>query len=130
MTTGAFAQMYETSKEFDPEIDEFSVAKLTPMPSDQVAAPRIMESPIQLECKLLNLIPVGDSTKYGSSTVVIGKILITHLQDSLVNEHADGSVTIHDLSLETVARMGGLEYGTIGTRWNVEQDKNWNENHW
>jgi len=137
VTKDCFMQMYETSKEFDPEVDEFGTAKLTPIPSTRVLPARIAEAPIHMECELINTMPVGDIEKYGSSTLVVGKVLVTHAKSEILEERPDASsdrtatrTTLRNDDMETVARLGGLEYGTIGNRWVLQDDKNWNENHW
>jgi len=48
-----------TSAEFPPEASEFEAAGLTPSPSSKVAPPWVKESPIQMECELIQIVEVG-----------------------------------------------------------------------
>lgn len=61
-------------------ISEFSLCGLTPVPSVQITAPRVLESPVQLECVVMHLIPIGDAGP-GSAHVCIGKIVAAHVDE-------------------------------------------------
>ena len=96
-------QMDATGRTYPPEVDEFVVAGLTPAPSRVVTPPRIAESPINFECELFSLVPLGDGP--GSGTLVLGRALHVHVDDAIVR---DGKI---DYSLlQPVARMGGAFY--------------------
>ena len=123
-------QLFQTLLEFDSRIDEFQEADLTPIESHKVKPPRILESPIHMECKLEEMVPIGEIGKYGGSTLIVGKVLITHVHDEFIWERNDGQKDIRFNSIDTVARLGGLYYGSIGKRWELEDDDNWNEEHW
>jgi flavin reductase (DIM6/NTAB) family NADH-FMN oxidoreductase RutF len=102
-TEPTLVQMDATGKTFPPEVDEFSVAQLTPAPSLVVKPPRIAESPINFECKLFSLVPLGDGQ--GSATLVLGRAVHLHVADDVLR---DGKI---DASLlRPVARMGGPFY--------------------
>jgi len=73
---------------------------------------------------------VGNIEKYGSSTLVVGRVLVTHVQDKYLEKRSDGAKAVRNQDMATVARLGGLEYGTIGNRWTLQKDANWNEKHW
>ena len=51
-----------TSGEYPPEVDEFQVAGLTPIPSDLVKPPRVAESHVNMECKLNLAIEFSERT--------------------------------------------------------------------
>lgn len=57
-------------------------AGLTKLPSVDVAPFRIAESPVHLECRLRQLVPVGEEGCYGSSTIIIGEVTRWHVQAS------------------------------------------------
>lgn len=102
-TEATLAQMDTTGRLWPPHIDEFVVAELTPAPSVAVRPPRIAESPINFECTLFALVPLGDGP--GSSTLVLGRAVHLHIADEVMR---DGKV---DASLlQPVARMGGPFY--------------------
>jgi flavin reductase (DIM6/NTAB) family NADH-FMN oxidoreductase RutF len=62
-----------------PGVDELELAKLTPVPSVAVAPPRIGESPISFECRLLAALVTGPL-----QTIVIGRVVRAHVDDAFV----------------------------------------------
>ncbi len=102
-TEATLAQMDTTGLVYPPEVDEFVVAGLTPAPSRVVRPPRILESPINFECTLFKLVPLGDGD--GSATLVLGRAVHVHVHDSVLR---DGR--IDPALLQPVARMGGPFY--------------------
>jgi flavin reductase (DIM6/NTAB) family NADH-FMN oxidoreductase RutF len=102
-TEATLEQMDKTGRLWPPEVDEFEVAGLTPAPSVAVKPPRIAESPVNFECTLHALVPLGDGP--GSATLVLGRVVHLRVADEILR---DGKV---DASLlQPVARMGGPFY--------------------
>jgi flavin reductase (DIM6/NTAB) family NADH-FMN oxidoreductase RutF len=95
-----------TSGEYGPEVDEFAVAGLTPVPSDIVGAPRVGESPVNLEAKLSQVVPL-DGSEY---SIVIGQIVRWHIADGLLAP--DGLIDI--ARIRPIARLARDEYVTFG----------------
>ncbi|NPA52443.1 MAG: flavin reductase family protein [Aquificae bacterium] len=93
-------KMNITAYPFDEDTDEFLEANLTPIPSSTVKAPRVKESPINIECKKFEIIEIG---KMG---LILGEILKIHIQDHLLNEKGYVDTT----KLEIVGRLGGSDY--------------------
>jgi flavin reductase (DIM6/NTAB) family NADH-FMN oxidoreductase RutF len=62
-----------------PEVDELQLAKLTAVPSRSVAPPRIGESPVAFECRLLASLVTGPL-----QTIVIGRVVCAHIDDAFV----------------------------------------------
>jgi flavin reductase (DIM6/NTAB) family NADH-FMN oxidoreductase RutF len=62
-----------------PGVDELDLAKLTPVPSRSVAPPRIGESPVSFECRLLASLVTGPM-----QTIVIGRVVCAHIDDAFV----------------------------------------------
>jgi flavin reductase (DIM6/NTAB) family NADH-FMN oxidoreductase RutF len=109
VTEAIGAAMNETAADFPPDIDEFDVAGLTPAASRVVAPPRVAESPINMECKVYDILHIGpDGT--GGGALVIGEIVMFHIADEL---HDDGRIKIHDL--KPLGRLAGTEYTTLGS---------------
>src|SRR5271165_3185008 len=54
-------KMNLTSAEVPPEVDEFEISGLTPMASELVKPPRVGESHAQMECRLRQLLPIGEA---------------------------------------------------------------------
>jgi flavin reductase (DIM6/NTAB) family NADH-FMN oxidoreductase RutF len=95
-----------TSGEYEPEVDEFEVAKLTTAPSIAVRPPRVALAPAALEVKLTQLVPVTE-TGY---TLAIGRVVFFHVRDGLLR--ANGLVDPQ--LLRPLARLGGDEFATLG----------------
>ncbi len=88
-----------TSGEYAYEVDEFKVAALTPAPSDLIKPPRVAESPINLECKLLQILEFGQFPALTS--FIIGEVLRVHIQEDV----CEGGV-IKALKLKAIGRLG------------------------
>jgi len=88
-----------TSGEYAYEVDEFKVANLTPAPSDLIKAPRVAESPLNLECKLLQILEFGQFPTLTS--FIIGEVLRVHIQEEVC---VDG--VIKALKLKAIGRLG------------------------
>ena len=100
--------MNATAVEYPAGTNEFEIAGLTPVPSRVVKPPRVEESPINMECKLYQMVPIGPAQR-GGSTLVIGEIVMFHIADELYEE---GRVKIHELN--PLGRLAGTEYTTLG----------------
>ena len=96
--------MFATAGEFEYEETEFEVAGVTPVGSERVKPPRVVESPIQFECELIQIVPVGEGPL--AANVVIGKILLMHVDDEILNEAGKIDPSQADL----IGRMGGRDY--------------------
>ena len=105
-------QMNETSAEFPPEIDEYEVSGLTPVPSDVVAVPRVKESHIAMECKLRQIIEMSSLPMGGS--LVIGEVVRFHVDDEYFNDFR-----IDVDKLRPVGRMAGSSYTRTTDRFDL-----------
>ena len=82
-------QMIACSTDFDPSIDEFVISKLTPLSSKKIKPPIVKESKISFECILNKIVPVGNK-EAGAGFIVIGEIILFHIDDEIVsNGHID-----------------------------------------
>jgi flavin reductase (DIM6/NTAB) family NADH-FMN oxidoreductase RutF len=66
--------------DFPPEISEIEVAGFTLLPSESIAAARIAESPVQLECRRLMTLQPGPE-RY----LVLGEVLLIHVREGIVD---------------------------------------------
>ncbi len=96
-------QMNLTSAEFSAETSEFEAAGLTPNDSLKVAPPWVKESPIQMECELIQIVEVGDGPL--AANIVIGKILLVRVDDQVTT---DGKIDA--AKLDAIGRLGGKDY--------------------
>jgi len=90
-----------TSKEIPPDESEVALGGLTLEPSAKVKVPRIAEALAHLECKLLQIVPVG--TGPIAANLVIGEVVQIHVRDETLDEHG----RVDPRRLQTVARLGG-----------------------
>ncbi len=101
----SFAEkMVKCSTDFDPNIDEFEISGLTPESSSKVSPPRVKESKISLECKLDQIVEIGDGTA-GSGFVVLGTIVLFHIDDDI---YENGHILLD--KLEPLGRLAGNWY--------------------
>lgn len=102
--------MNEASYAFPPEVNEFEAAGFTPLPSRFVHPARVAESPVQMECKLMQIVPVGDGPL--SANICICEILCFHIANELLL--VDGTVDVGKIDL--IGRLGGDDYSTVRDR--------------
>lgn len=109
--------MNQTSGNYPPEITEFKAVGLTEGKSVTIAPPRVVESPINIECELIQIVPVGPGGP-GSGCVVIGKILYMH-----INSHAykDGKILVDQI--KPIARLAGIDYCPVREIFSVPRPK-------
>jgi flavin reductase (DIM6/NTAB) family NADH-FMN oxidoreductase RutF len=100
VTEDVAAAMNITSAPFPPEVSEFDRASLTPAKSRLVAPARVAESPVNMECRLLQVLEFG--TPPVVNNFVIGEVLLVHVKDDL---WVDGAIDA--ARLKTVGRLGG-----------------------
>ena len=106
-------QMNLTAGDYSPDVSEFEIAGLTPIPSDLVKPPRVLESPVNMECKVHDIIQVSQKPLGGS--VVIGEVVRFHVRDSII----DKDMFIDPDKLKPVARLGGPSYSRIRDRFDM-----------
>jgi flavin reductase (DIM6/NTAB) family NADH-FMN oxidoreductase RutF len=109
-------QMNICSAEVAPEVDEFETSGLTPIPSDRVRAPRVKESHINMECRLVQIVEVSAKPLGGS--IVIGEVLRFHIADALVEDFR-----IDPDKLHPIGRMGGPSYTRTTDRFDLIRPK-------
>lgn len=98
-------QVSLSSCEFTKGTDEFIKAGFTKEPSALIQPPRVKESPVQMECKVLEVKPLG--TEGGAGNLVIAEVLLIHINESILN---DEKTMIDQTKLHHIARLGGDWY--------------------
>ncbi len=104
------------SGEYPAQVDEFLESQLTPIPSDIVKPPRVKESRINMECKLVQIVHVSPKPLGGS--IVLGEVLRFHIQDELFD-----NFKIDPDLLRAFGRMGGPVYSRTTDRFVMERPK-------
>ncbi len=106
------AQVNMTSAEFPPEVDEFEVSGLTPVPSDLVKSPRVKESHVSMECRLFRIFEISNKPSGGS--IVTGEIVRLHVDDAYIDNYR-----IDPGKLNAVGRMAGATYVRTADRFDL-----------
>lgn len=102
-------QVSLSSCEFPKDTDEFIKAGFTKEPSHLIKPPRVKESPVQMECKVIEIKHLGKEA--GAGNLIIAEIIIIHINKNILNK--DGKIDQQKLDL--VARLGGNWYARINT---------------
>ena len=93
-----------SSCEYPKDVNEFIKAGFTPQPATLVKPPMVKESKVKMECKVIELKPLG--TEGGSGNLVICEVLRMHVDESILDENKK----IDQRKLHHVARLGGDWY--------------------
>ena len=93
-----------SSVEFPSGVNEFTKAGFTQLASQLVKPFRVKESPVQFECKVVEVKAMGDQG--GAANLIICEIVLMHISDSVLN--AQSRIDQHKIDL--VARLGGDYY--------------------
>ena len=109
-------QMNICSAEFPPDVDEFVASGLTPLPSDLVKAPRVKESGVNMECRLLQVVHVSEKPLGGS--IVLGEVVRFHIADEICDDYK-----IDPDKLHPIGRMGGPTYTRTTDRFDMQRPK-------
>lgn len=97
-------QMSLSSTEYPEAINEFDKAGLTMVKSDLVKPFRVGESPVQFECKVNEVIALGQEG--GAGNLIICEVVKLHITEEVLN----ADETINQEALDLVARAGGSYY--------------------
>lgn len=104
VVTEALAKaMNQSSYRYPSNVDEFKEVGLTPLKADKVKAPMVAESPINMECLLVQILEFGDAPRIHS--FIIGEVVRFHIKDELYKNNE-----IQMSELKPIARMGGQIY--------------------
>jgi flavin reductase (DIM6/NTAB) family NADH-FMN oxidoreductase RutF len=98
------AEVNLSSAELPPGQSEVELTGLSVLPSVKVKPPRLAESPVNLECVLRQVVPVGENPL--SANLVIGEIVTIHVAERVLDERG----RIDPRKLRTIARLGADYY--------------------
>ena len=101
-------QMALTSVEYPTEVNEFEKSGLTPLASDLVKPFRVKESPANMECKVEQILPLGE--KGGAGHLIICRIVRFHVAEEVFD--ANGRIDPHKMDL--MGRLGRAYYVRAG----------------
>lgn len=98
-------QMNRTAASVPPGVSEFELAGLTPIPASKVAAPRVAESPVSMECKVSQIIQLTDHEGGAMPNwVVFGEVVAVHIAKHLLVDGVYDTAAAHP-----ILRAGGTD---------------------
>lgn len=97
-------QMSLSSTEYPDGVNEFAKSGLTPIPSEIIKPYRVAESPVQFECKVNQIIPLG--TEGGAGNMIICEVVKMHINEAVL----DSEGNIDPMKIDLVSRLGGNWY--------------------
>ena len=97
-------QMSLSSTEYAEGVNEFVKSGLTPIPSELVKPYRVAESPVQFECKVNEIIELGQEG--GAGNLIICEVVKIHINEAVLDENGN----IDQYKIDLVSRMGGNWY--------------------
>ncbi|NQY93635.1 MAG: flavin reductase family protein [Campylobacteraceae bacterium] len=100
-------QMSLSSAEYPSNINEFEKSGLTMVKSDLIKPYRVEESPVQFECKVLEIKELGEQG--GAGNLVICEVVKIHLNENILLENK----MIDPHKIDLVARAGGNFYSRV-----------------
>ena len=98
-------QMSLASSEYPKGVNEFLKAGFTEQASVMVKAPRVKESPVQMECIVKEIISTGETG--GAGQLVICEIVMMHINEEILDQNGK----IDPVKIDLVSRLGGDWYG-------------------
>ncbi len=107
--------MNQCGAPYDPEINEFEAAGLTPADSSHIRPPRVAEAPACFECVLHTSMSLG--TGPGGANLVVGRIVAIHVCDDVLDEKGRADPE----RLDSIGRMGGISYTRTTERFDLER---------
>jgi flavin reductase (DIM6/NTAB) family NADH-FMN oxidoreductase RutF len=102
-------QMNLSSATLPPEQDEIELTGLTPLPSNLVAAPRIAEAPVNLECRFVKAVEIPGWNSGDVYKVIFGEVVGIHIDDSIITD--DGLIDV--AKMMPIGRLGYNDYTRV-----------------
>ena len=104
VTASMVEQMNVAAAPWDRGVSEFEKAGFTPVASELIRPFRVLESPSQIECKVIEIKEMGQGG--GAGNLVICEVLRMHINERVLNEEGK----IDQLKMDLVGRLGGSWY--------------------
>ena len=108
--------MNTTSQSVASDIDEFELARVTPIDAVYIKPKRVKESLVNFECEMVHHYFI-ENHQNGGACIIIGKIITIHIDDTILMEN-------HRINLETykpVARLAGSNYSKLGEIFSIKR---------
>ncbi len=96
-----------SSCDYSKDTDEFVKSGFTKIASQLIKPPRVKESPVQMECKVIEVKPLGN--RGGAGNLIIAEVLLMHIDENILGTNG----RIDQQKLDLVARLGSNWYARI-----------------
>ena len=116
VTEDLVEQANTSSSTVAPEVNEFELAGLTSAPSIVVKPPRVAESPIQMECRLVHHYAL-EGSQNGGAVLMVGRIEVFHIDPSVMLD----DFKINVANYRPVARLAGSDYAKLGEIFSIKR---------
>ncbi|AXI07833.1 flavin reductase family protein [Oceanobacillus sp. 143] len=110
-------EINKTAASLPPNESELALANLTLVDSETISVPGIKEAKVRFECKLEQVIELGQDGSIGTD-LIIGKIIRFHIDEAIYEEGR-----INPEALGAVSRLAGHNYAKIGKIFSIERPK-------
>ncbi len=104
VTEALAERMNQCAFRYPPDVDEFEASGLTPRPAQRVKPACVAESPVNIECELIEIKKFGNAP--GAGSAIFGRIVALHIDDAVLAE--DGLAD--PAKLQAIGRMGRQTY--------------------
>jgi flavin reductase (DIM6/NTAB) family NADH-FMN oxidoreductase RutF len=95
---------------------EFKAAGLTPVDCEVVDVPRVKESPVNLECKLVQVVQLRSNNPKIVNNLVIGEVVGIHIDESIIK---DGMIDM--IAYRPLARLGYMDYTSVTETFSMDR---------
>jgi flavin reductase (DIM6/NTAB) family NADH-FMN oxidoreductase RutF len=97
--------VHESSTEHPSDVSEVEELRLSTLPGERTAVPRLVAAPIAMECRFRQCLEFGETR----SRLIVGEVLVFHIRDGLLN---NGKIETE--ALDPIARIAGPRYARLG----------------
>ena len=101
-----------SAADFPPEISEFEWAGLTPIESDLVRAPRVLQAPVALEARLVEIIQISITNNF----LVMGEVVRVHISEAIMT-----GTRVDPAKLRPLGRLAGSGFSRLGELFSLDR---------
>lgn len=98
-----------SSANLDSDIDEFQHCGLTTTASTLVRAPRLVETPVNLECRYVRSVDIPGWEQADNYVMILGEVIGVHIKDDFIT--GDGLVDVK--KMQPIGRLGYDDYTRV-----------------
>lgn len=96
--------------------DEFEIAKLEKAACRMIKPPRVAQSPVCLECRHFQTVPLPADDGTADNFLVIGRVVGIHIDDRFIENGR-----VNSAAMKPIVRLGYSEYATMDTYWKMRR---------